>query len=1042
MSWTRLLTLTLGHTTAAASTVVAAFLGGLAIGAFAGGRVAKKLSQRAAIYMYAALEVSIVGLALLVPYELGALTPLLAWSYRQYDSAPMLFPLVRVLCALMVVFIPALALGATFPAAIRAFVRASWQAGSSVGALYAANTTGAAIGAVLAGFVLIPALGIFGTTLIGMGAGLLSAATAVVLARRGHGPAPLGAILAEERQSISSPKKARGRSQAPKAPVAALPATWLAAVALVLSGFASLLCEIVWTRTFAMVVGPTTYAFAATVAAMITGIAIGGALGAWIAQWTIRPALWLAITVAATAAAIAVAGSFAGTALPRLVAEQLASASQPPTALLIRQSFVVAALILPAAIGFGVAFPLALALLKAADTVADRVGTVYALNTIAAVAGSLAAGFLAIPVLGLQRSLWLAVAVLVLDAAVISLRGGLTSRGRLVGIAAAAIAAGVAIATPAWDRDLLSSGGYKYAPRIAKTVDLETALKAGTLLFYEEGAASTVSVKRLTGTISLSIDGKVDASSVGDMLTQKALAHLPLLLHDDPREICIVGLGSGVTLASALTHGVERADVVEISTGVVRASQFFEKENHRALADARTHLIVGDGRSHLALTDRQYDVIISEPSNPWVAGVAALFTREFFSAVRNRLAANGIICQWAHTYDISADDFRSIVATFVSVFPEATIWRIGEGDVLLVGSSAPIQDRLSNIERSWARPGVAADLAQVSAHDPFAFLSLYAGGPQELAAFSRGAAIQRDNRMALEFSGPRAMLARDSASPDALSALEEGQRPEVIARAFARATGADWRNRASMLAATGGYLTAYDDFSKAVRLDPEDAVALDGLVRAAVAIRRESETLTTLSAAIAQHPNVLPPYLAASKLAASSGSFERAVDFAERARGIEPVRPEPIEQLASLYADIGDAASLAAVLDQLRRVRPNGARTLYFEAALRFLRGQLPEAAESAGRAIAADPGSAASYNLLGAIAASRGDGAGARQAFTTALSLNPRDAATYTNLGLLDLNSSQPDAAMNLFAEALSLDPQSQQALSGLAEARSQSRR
>src|SRR5262249_52982068 len=141
---------------------------------------------------------------------------------------------------------------------------------------------------------------------------------------------------------------------------------------------------------------------------------------------------------------------------------------------------------------------------------------------------------------------------------------------------------------------LLASGAYKYAPRIAKTVDLETALKAGTLLFYEEGAAATVSVKRLTGTRSLSIDGKVDASSVGDMLTQKALGHLPLLLHEAPKDICIIGLGSGVTLASALTHGIDRADVVEISTGVVQASQFFKPENHDALSDPRTHLIVGD----------------------------------------------------------------------------------------------------------------------------------------------------------------------------------------------------------------------------------------------------------------------------------------------------------------------------------------------------------------------------------------------------------------------------------------------------------------
>ena len=191
------------------------------------------------------------------------------------------------------------------------------------------------------------------------------------------------------------------------------------------------------------------------------------------------------------------------------------------------------------------------------------------------------------------------------------------------------------------------------------------------LEYYKEGASSTVSVRRLTGTTSLAIDGKIDASNAGDMLTQRLLGLLPVLApRPAPQDIAVIGLGSGVTVGSALAPGtVRRADVIEISPEVVEASRFFDRESGAPLSKPGVRLIVGDGRSHLLLTPQRYDVIISEPSNPWMAGVAALFTREFFEAARARLKPDGLLCQWAHTYDISPDDLQSIVRTFASVFP-------------------------------------------------------------------------------------------------------------------------------------------------------------------------------------------------------------------------------------------------------------------------------------------------------------------------------------------------------------------------------------
>ena len=309
---------------------------------------------------------------------------------------------------------------------------------------------------------------------------------------------------------------------------------------------------------------------------------------------------------------------------------------------------------------------------------------------------------------------------------------------------------------------MLASGVYMYAPYVPKDLDLETQLKAGELLYYEEGAAATVSVKKLTGTTTLAVDGKTDASNRGDMLTQKLIAHLPLLLHRDPKRVFIIGLGSGMTAGAALTHPVARADVIEISPEVVKASDFFKAENLNALADPRTHLIVGDGRSHLALSNQEYDVIVSEPSNPWIAGVSSLFTKEFFDSAKQRLAPGGVICQWANAYNISEADLKSIVATFTSVFPNGTVWLVGGDDVLLLASLEPIDTALARLPVNMKKPEVAKDLRSIGIVDPFSILSLYIGGPGELGGYAAGAPIFTDDRMTLEFSAPRQLHNRNA----------------------------------------------------------------------------------------------------------------------------------------------------------------------------------------------------------------------------------------------------------------------------------------
>jgi spermidine synthase len=1041
VAWTRLLTLYIGHATAATSTVVAAFMGGLAAGSLLGSRAAVRVTRRQALLAYAALELLVLIAALLIPLALGAIVPALAWAYRD-GEASLFFPVVRVAACLLLLSLPAMALGATFPFAVRWFVRGDSSAGRSGGALYAANTAGAALGALTSAFVLLPRLGLTGATIVAVAAGSLAGVTALVLAR-GTSADDIEPVSDEPstHRAPAGQSARRGRArQRPPVVEPEPPPSWMGGAVLALSGCATFLFEIAWARVSSSVIGPSTYAFAATLTGVIAGLALGSVVGSAAAGRARRPALPLAIALGAAALAVMWVTPIAGRELPVFVIGELSATSQPFGRLVIVHAAVVGLLAMPAAGAVGAAFPLALEIVaRRRGEVARRLGSAYAVNTVASVAGSLAAGFLAIPLLGLQNTLRLAAALLALAAFIAVAWGRLPRAARFAGVLPAVAAVGLVVATPAWDRELLAGGGYKYAARVPSGVDVATALRAGTLLHYREGATGIVSVKELTGIRSLSIDGKVDASSSGDMLTQKLLAHLPLLLHEHPDSICIIGLGSGVTLASALVHPAAAVDVVEISPEVVEASRHFAKENRGALDDPRTRLILGDGRSHLALSSRTYDVIISEPSNPWMAGVAALFTREFFTAVRGRLRPDGIFCQWAHTYDISDADLRSIVATFASVFPNGTMWLIGEGDLLLVGGAEPVESRLGNVETAWARPGVAEDLREVSVQDPFALWSLFVGGPSQLKTYGANAAIQTDDRMALEFSGPAAINASTATSnADTLRRLLAGHpRPPIVERALAGASAAQWRERGAMLVAAAAYRSAYDNYATAISMDPEDAMTAEGLVRTAVASGQESKAIEVLKKAAADRPRAVAPRLALSRALAATNAFPEAVAAAEEAIELAPDDPAPIEQLASIYADTSDANGLAVTVAMLRKRFPERAATRYYTAGWHFMNQRLPQALDEVQQAIRMDASRSDAHNLVGAIHATQGRQEEARAAFRTALRLDPRGVTSYTNLGLLELSAGRRAAAADLFAQALTLDPESGAAREGLARSR-----
>jgi spermidine synthase len=1041
VAWTRLFSLQLGHTTAASSTVLAAFMGGMAVGAWIGGSV-RTNSGRRLLLLYAAMELFVAAIAVVLPGALHALVPALTWAYAD-GATPTLFAFVRVTMSLVLVGLPAAAMGATFPIAVAWLVSATERANATsestpaatAGVLYAANTAGAAIGAIGAGFWLIPTIGLRATTWMGIA---LNTAAAV------------GALWLAQHQAVDQARQHISRRTVRTSRRAAIPRPALACAAAALSGFLSLVYEVTWTRLLALVLGPTTYAFATMAASFITGIALGSFIGTRLARRVSDPALWLGGTLVVTAVSAPAAAWFAASRVPMFVASHV-SAGAGFESIVLQEALAVALLVLPTSIALGAGFVLAIATATAATAgIGRETARVYVANTIGAVGGALSAGFVLIPRLGLQSSF--------VEVSRVGAIGGIavaalalvqhTRKRALIGTFALAAAVTAAFGTlPDWDRQLLASGAYKYSKNLDSQV-LDATLRAGTLEYYREGAAGTVSVRRMGGSRALAIDGKVDASNAGDMLTQRLLGLLPVLLHGGPVDALVIGLGSGVTADAVLASGeVQRVDVVEISPEVVEASAYFDRENRGVLRKPGVRLLIGDGRSHLQLSTQQYDIIISEPSNPWMAGVAALFTREFFTAAHARLGPGGIFCQWAHTYEIAEDDLQSIVRTFTSVFPDGTMWLVGEGDLLLIGGvAANMEARLTAIgdrSRHGSVPAMLADVGVTPAAAPFVLLSLFTGGPRELAAFGRGAVLQTDDRMSLEFTAARAMYAPPSGSAARLRDLAANAAvPGAIAVRMHGATADDWIARGAASLRAGAFDVAHDSFRQALALDSRSARALRGAFDAAAGANTLAEETERLKALAAAEKDNAAVRVELSHVMATLGRTDEAIAAAEDAARIDPAHAEPLEQLASVLADAGDAARLTPVADALIARFPARDEGRFYKATALFLERRVAEAETAVDTLLNMNPAHAKGHNLRGVVCAALGNVECTRAAFSESARLNPRDPSAYINLGYFHLERGDPATAVDFFSEALAIDPTATAARQGLTDARAAQKR
>ncbi|MCH4901833.1 fused MFS/spermidine synthase [Pseudomonas sp. B707] len=709
--WIKQLSLVVGVEVYAITTGISAFFAGLAFGGWLFGRWADRLHQP--VVLYAILEVLVAALGVGATFALSLSAPVFAWLQQYVGVLAWTLPFA-------LVGVPALLMAGTLPVLVRSLASAPGKAG---GQLYAANTLGAIAGTLLAAFVLVATFGVRGSALFAAMFNLLAAAGALWWQHQ----QPITKAAAVKHLSEQSPDRT---------------ALWLYAVA----GGVALGYEVVWSQSIVQFMSTRTYAFAVVLATYLAGLFLGSALlsrrvdrirDPWgvFGLLIVGAGLIALLEIALLGRWLVMAQTQAEIWLLALGAAELAGMSA---------RFAVAALsivFLPTLL-LGAAFPLALRLSVGNGRVGRDVGAVVAFNTLGGIIGVLLCGFLLIPLLGLVRTLGL-LAVIAAAIGYLAVRKGHgVKKGRRQAVVALGlVSVALALLTP-----------------VDKLASLLPGARNGTLAFYEEGRGGTVAVvtqgKGQNAFQRLYIQG---VSNTGDAMPSlrymRIQALLPLLIHNgEPRSALVIGFGTGITAGALLKYpGLEHRVVAELLPSVIKAAPLF-KGNFNAASDPGVDVRLRDGRQELLRSPQSYDLITLEPPPPSAAGVVNLYSRDFYQLAASRLQKHGLVAQWLPLPTQNIEDSRSLVRSFLDVFPYANVWTSEFHEMLLVGSMEPIELDVTKISQRFQQDSVRSTLQDVGIGSPAALLSTWVTGRAGLERFAADAPAVTDDQPRIEYA--------------------------------------------------------------------------------------------------------------------------------------------------------------------------------------------------------------------------------------------------------------------------------------------------
>lgn len=751
-----------GTSSLAISTLLTAFMAGLALGAWIGGRWAARLENP--LKVYGILEGAIGVYALFIPLLLSASEELYRWMFLTWVDQPVLFAGLRFIAAFFILIIPTTMMGASLPLVSQWTARAGGYFETRVGLLYGMNTLGAFSGTVLAGFVLLPSFGLSATNQGFAAANMVLCAVVLLVAPRMESGSH-EELEMEQELGNAAPLQ----TLSPNAALALK-------IAFLGTGLVSMAYQVLWTRAYVIVLGSSTYSFTLILATFLAAIAAGSSLISPFLKRISRPAAWLAATQFLFAATSIFTFTFLDR-LPELLFWRYRAEIGAPAEIFLFQFGLVALLVFVPVMLQAMAFPLAFRALRQNKAQAGRdVGHVYAFNTTGAIIGSFTSGFLLLPLLGLRGALTTVIILNILQAgilAVVSASQGARHIGHAVGLAGAGLCVLMLVFGPGIDQAKLTRGMFRtyWARELFDPEKFER--DSPEIVFFADGISATTSVEKRGELVTLKSNGKPEASDGADMSTQILVALAPFLIRSlnpammlGEEEVAMVGYGSGVTAGAALQWPLAQMDVIEIEPSMVEASKFFNHVNHRPLEDPRMKVVATDGRNYLEFTPRTFDIIVSEPSNPWIAGVASLFTVEHFERARRKLKPGGVFAQWVQLYEIRPENVQRIIKTFLEVFPHAHGFSsMPKGtDLILIGANHPIEFDPVSFQAAWEIPSVRKELERAGLKDPKDFIGLLFLNEAELREFiatDEEIELNTDDNGLLEFEAPFDLIRYD-----------------------------------------------------------------------------------------------------------------------------------------------------------------------------------------------------------------------------------------------------------------------------------------
>jgi predicted membrane-bound spermidine synthase len=741
--WSKFLTQMFGSTIYAQTVVLAVFMGGLALGNKILGRWADRLRQPLRTYGYLEIAIGVYAFLFLTLDQLADKVFIAAGSHL-LDHTMWLLALKAFLSALLLLG-PTILMGGTLPLLAAWLQTISDDAGRRSALFYSVNSLGAVAGAGFAGFWLVQNLGLVTTlqmtgmanVLIGVIAGWLS-----------------------QKQNIAATSALKPAAESSAAEDS--PLSWRLSCAVVaLTGAVAMAMEVLASRSLALIFGSSLQSFAVVLMAFILGIGLGSA---WMASTRRKiSAAKLVVLLLAFAAVWVTLLVFnlerwvdfyriAGTGIARSSVGYFFHQ-------ILTTGMALVVLGLPAA-GIGAVLPLMIRTVAGGEShIGTRVGALLTANTLGAVVGTLIAGFVLMPLVGLRNAYGVLALVLALAALLFALRSGWNA-GKVFAAAAAAFAIALFLLGGDDWRWVMSSGVFReremeFHPGAMTQRKLHTKI-----LFYEDAADATVSVEENTDGTSpqnrgLRVNGKPDATSYRDLNTQMLIAHLPLLARPEAKDVFIFGLGSGISAGALRSYpSLEKITIAENCEPVIRASKLFAEWNHNILTDPRAKLWREDARTVLKLSPQHYDVIIGQPSNPWTAGIGSVFSQEFYQLAASRLKPGGIMVQWFQLYEMHDGIVELVLRTFSSVFPHVEVWDSCDGDIVLLGSKEPWAGSPEIFAKNFSLPGVKADFAKLGVNSPEALFARQLASQRTAFAIPGPGPIQSDLFPVLEYAAP------------------------------------------------------------------------------------------------------------------------------------------------------------------------------------------------------------------------------------------------------------------------------------------------